>query len=130
MSALTDFLAQNWIVLVIVGSLLLFIIPWIFVWRYRSRRKQLLQNGRSAQAKILEITASGLTIGASSSSDSGNGNMRGINLLLEIYPEGGQPYQVKTREQIHLLDMSRLSPGMLVAVKVDPNNRPARCRRF
>ncbi len=114
-------LAENWVVLIIVGSLLLFLLPWLFVWRYKAARQELLQNGRSAQAKILQIKASGLTIGSSSSAD-GGGSMRGVNLLLEVYPENGQPYQVKAREQIHLLDMSRLAPGMMVTVKVDANN--------
>jgi type II secretory pathway pseudopilin PulG len=124
MDSVTEFFSQNWIALVVVGSLLLFILPWLFVWRYRANRRNLLLNGRSAQAKILEIKASGLTIG-SSSSDSGGGSMRGVNLLLEVYPENGQPYQVKTRDQLHLLDLSRIAPGMMVAVKVDPNNPSA-----
>ncbi|WP_420641658.1 DUF3592 domain-containing protein [Candidatus Leptofilum sp.] len=116
-----EFFLQNWIILVVVGSVLLFVLPWLFVWRYRANKRDLLANGRSAQAKILEIKASGLTIGTSSSRD-GGGSMRGVNLLLEVYPEGGQPYQVKTRDQLHLLDLSRIAPGMMVTVKVDPNN--------
>ena len=121
METVSQFFAQNWIVLTIVGALLLFLLPWLFVWRYKTGRRKLLQNGRSAQAKILQIKASGLTFGTSSSAD-GGGSMRGVNLLLEVYPENGQPYQVKTRDQLHLLDLPRITPGMVVAVKIDPNN--------
>ncbi|GJM41749.1 MAG: hypothetical protein DHS20C20_20310 [Ardenticatenaceae bacterium] len=121
MESISDFFSQNWIVLIIVGSVLLFVLPWLFVWRYRAKRRNLLANGRSAQAKILEIKASGLTIGSSSSQD-GSGNMRGVNLLLEIYPDGGHPYQVKTRDQLHQLDLPRIVPGMMVSVKIDPHN--------
>ncbi|WP_420629719.1 hypothetical protein [Candidatus Leptofilum sp.] len=120
MDQITQFFSQNWIVLVVVGSLLLFIVPWLFVWRYKAKRRELLRNGRPAQAKILQIKPSGLTFGTSSSPE--GGNMQGVNFVLEVYPEGGQPYQVKSRDQLHLLDLSRIVPGMMVMVKVDPNN--------
>ena len=120
METVTDFFAQNWILLTVVGSLLLFIVPWLFVWRYRAKQRWLKENGRSATAKILQIKPSRITFGTSSSPE--GGNMRGVNLLLEVYPENGQPYQVKTRDQLHLLDLSRVNPGMIVTVKIDPNN--------
>jgi hypothetical protein len=120
METINEFFSQYWIYLTVAGFLLLFITPWLFVWRYRANRRNLLANGRTAQAKILKITASGLTVGTSSSSNNGGGNMRGVNLLLEVYPENGQPYQAKTRDQLHLLDLSRITPGMLVEVRVHP----------
>jgi hypothetical protein len=47
--------------------------------------------------------------------------MRGVNLLLEVHPPNGQPYKVKTREQLHLADMARIAPGMVVEVRVHPS---------
>ena len=120
MDQITQFFSQNWIILVVVGSLLLFIGPWLFVWRYRAKRRELLANGRPAQAKILEIKPGRLTFGTSSSPE--GGNVKGVNFLLEVYPDGGQLYQVKSRDQLHLLDIPRVVPGMMVPVKVDPNN--------
>ncbi|GJM41467.1 MAG: hypothetical protein DHS20C20_17490 [Ardenticatenaceae bacterium] len=120
MDAINEFFSDYWIYLTVAGFLLLFTVPWIFVWRARRNRNWLVANGRSAQAKILKITASGLTVGTSSSSNNGGGSMRGVNLLLEVYPENGQPYQVKTREQLHLLDLSRITPGMMVELRIHP----------
>lgn len=121
METVSQLIAENWIMLIVVGSLLLLTVPWLIVWRYRANRRTLLANGRSAQAKILEIKASGLTMGTSSSRD-GGGSMRGVTLRLEVYPDSAPPYQVKTRDQLHLLDLPRLAPGMRVAVKIDPHN--------
>ena len=109
-----------WILVAVIGFLVLFIVPWLFVWRYRAKRRELLANGRTAQAKILEIKPGRLTFGTSSSPE--GGNVQGVNFLLEVYPDGGQPYQVKSRDQLHLLDIPIIVPGMMVTVKVDPNN--------
>lgn len=120
MESFSGFFSQNWIVLIVVGSVLLFVLPWLFVWRHRANRRNLLANGRSTQAKILQIKPSGVTFGTSSGPE--GGNMHGVNFLLEVYPDGDQPYQVKTRDQLHQLDLSRIAPGMMVTVKIDPHN--------
>lgn len=123
METISEFLSNYWIYLTVGGFLLLFTLPWFFVWRHRANRRWLQANGRTAPAKILKIWDTGLTIGTSSSgghNSSRGGNMRGVGLLLEVYPEGGQPYQVKTREQLHLFDISRLATGMTVEVRIHP----------
>ncbi|MCB8943194.1 MAG: hypothetical protein H6658_05520 [Ardenticatenaceae bacterium] len=124
MEIISEFFSNYWLYLTIIGFLLLFTLPWLFVWRYRANRRWLLANGRPATAKILKIWDTGLTIGASSSSGSNSsrgGNMRGIGLLLEVHPADGQPYQAKTREQLHLADLARIAPGMTVELRVHPN---------
>lgn len=124
MNLISEFFSNYWIYLTVGGFLALFTIPWFFVWRYRVNRRWVMENGRVAPAKILKLWDTGLTIGSSSSSGSNSsrgGNMRGVGLLLEVHPPGGQPYQVKTREQLHLFDISRISPGTMVEVRIHPN---------
>jgi hypothetical protein len=124
MATISEFFSTYWIYLTVGGFLLLFTLPWLFVWRYKAKRRWLQTNGLSATAKILKMWDTGLTIGAASSGGSNSnrgGNMRGVGLLLEVYPEGGQPYQVKTREQLHLFDISRIAPGITVEVRIHPH---------
>ena len=118
---MSEFFSNYWIYLTVCGFVVLFTVPWLFVWRHRQNRKWLLENGRPAPARILKMWDTGLTIGASSSSSDSGGSMRGVGLLLEVHPPGGQPYQVKTREQLHLFDISRIAPGLVVEVRVHPN---------
>ena len=121
---MSELLSNYWIILAVGGFVVLFTVPWLFVWRHRRNQRWLRENGRPAQAKILKAWDSGLTIGASSSggdNSSNGGSMRGVNLLLEVHAPSGQPYQVKTREQLHLADMARIAPGMVVGVRVHPN---------
>jgi hypothetical protein len=121
---MNEFFSNYWIYLTVGGFVLLFTVPWLFVWRSRRNQRWLKENGRTARAKILKSWDSGLTIGASSSGgDNSNkgGSMRGVGLLLELQPKDGAAYQVKTREQLHLADMARIGPGMLVEVRVHPS---------
>lgn len=116
MQTFYEFFLQNWIIFVIAGSLLLFIVPWLIVWSSRRSRRNLLANGRPTPAKILKLWNSGLTFGSSSSGGNNGGNM------LEIHPPDEQPYLVKSRGQLHLFDISRITSGMIVEVKVAKNN--------
>lgn len=113
MNVIGEFFSQYWLYLTIFGSAALFIVPWLFVWRYKRKRQWLRENGRVAQARIFNAWNSGLTIG-------GGSDERGVGLLLEVYPEGGQPYLVKTREQVHIFDLPKMTPGTMVEVRVDP----------
>ena len=120
MTDLTEFLSNYWywIVLSVCGSLLMMIGPLVLVWRYKANQRWLKENGRVASAKVLKIWDSGTKIGGGA----GKENVVGIGLLLEVYPEGGQPYQVKARDQLHVMDLSRIAPGMMVQVRIHPNN--------
>ena len=114
---MSEFFAKYWIFLSVAGFLFLMIAPWLLVWRYKAKRRWLKENGRVASAKVLKIWDSGMKVGYGSES-----NMVGVGLLLEVYPEGGQPYQVKARDQLHMMDLSRIAPGMMVEVRIHPNN--------
>ncbi len=116
METIRDVFPYYWIFFMIVGFLLLFITPWLIFWRYRAKQKWLKENGRSAPAKILKIWDSGTTVGYNS-----NSNIVGVGLLLEVYPAGDKPYQVKARDQLHIMDFSRVAPGMMIAVRIHPN---------
>lgn len=119
METLREFFLNHWILLAAIvavgGFLLSFIAPWLLLWRYKSNQRWLQENGRPTLAKILKIWDSGTTIGYSSQS-----NMVGVGLLLEVTPEGREPYQVKARDQLHVIDFSRIAPGMFIEVCVHP----------
>jgi hypothetical protein len=120
MNLVSEFFSNYWIFLTICGFVVLFTVPWLFVRRSRQNRRWLLENGRTAPAKILKIWDTGLTIGAASKAGEDGGSMRGMGLLLEVHPTDGKPYQVKTREQMHLSDLARIAPGAMVEVRVHP----------
>ena len=120
METISEFFSNYWIYLTVAGILLLFALSWLLVWRYRANRRWVVENGRPARAKILKLWDTGITIGTSGGGDGNDSNMRGVGLLLEVHPQNGQPYQVKTREQLHLFDISRISPGMMVEVRIHP----------
>ena len=113
MNVIVEILANYWLYITIFGTALLLIAPWLFVWRYQQKRRWLRENGQIAQARIFNVWTSGLKIG-------GGSDERGMGLMLEVYPAGGQPYLVKTREQVHIFDLPKLTPGTMVEVRVDP----------
>jgi len=46
-----------------------------------------------------------------------------IELLLEVHPRDGEPYQVKTKCLIDQADIPRYQPGNVIAVTIDRRNR-------
>lgn len=117
METISEFFSNYWLHLTLIGVPISIIVPLLFGWRYERRQRWLKENGLATQAKILKFWLNGITRNTSSNEHS---EIRGIGLLLEIYPQGGQSYQVKTRDQLHLLDIGRIGAGMMVEVRVDP----------
>lgn len=72
--------------------------------------KALLANGLTAQASILKMWDTGVTI---------NDNPR-IGLLLEVHPTSGAPFQVQVKKVISRLQTSQYQPGQTLEVKYDP----------
>lgn len=77
-----------------------------------SDTKDLQKTGEPAQAKILEIWDSGMTLN----------NDPVVWFLLEVHPENGDAFQAKTKCPISRLDVPRFQPGAVVPVRFDPKN--------
>jgi hypothetical protein len=68
--------------------------------------------GESAQATIVEIVDTGMTLN----------NDPVVDLILDVHRTGQSSYQARTRTPISRLDVPRFQPGAIVPVKVDPRN--------
>jgi len=77
--------------------------------------QELEKTGQTAEATILEIRDSGITVN----------NDPVVDFVLEVRPEGKEAYKAKTRMRISRIEIPQFQPGALVQVNYDPNN-PAR----
>jgi len=77
-----------------------------------SEARELQKTGEQAQAKIIRIWDTGMTVNDDPV----------VGFLLEVYPEGQPAYQAKTKLRISRLDIPRIQPGLIVPVRVDPND--------
>jgi hypothetical protein len=75
---------------------------------------ELLQKGQPAQAKILAVEDTGMTI---------NEIYPAIKLTLEVYPPSGEPYQVTINQLIERMQIPLFQPGKMVPVVINPDNR-------
>ncbi len=82
------------------------------VWRSHRRTRALLEQGVPAEATVLEVWHTGLTI---------NDNPR-VGLRLEVRPAGGPPYGARTRMVIPRLMAGQLRAGSVLKVRYDPQN--------
>jgi hypothetical protein len=76
-------------------------------------QNKLLKTGVPAQATILQVSDTGVTVN----------NSPQIKLLLQVNPPTGMPYQVETKVLISRLQTHAYQPGMVVPVKIDPNDK-------
>jgi hypothetical protein len=74
-------------------------------------RRKLLEKGESAEATILQVTDTGVTV---------NEIYPMVKVLLEVRPQGRPPYQAETTMIINRMDIPQVQPGMVVPVKIDP----------
>jgi hypothetical protein len=77
-------------------------------------RRKLLEKGEPAEATILKVTDTGVTM---------NNIYPVVNALLEVRPQGRPPYQVETRMIVNRVDIPQVQPGTVVPVKIDPRNQ-------
>jgi hypothetical protein len=80
-----------------------------------SQARELQQAGVAAQARIIKIWDSGMTL-----------NLDPVVWFeLIVYPDGQPPYTATTKSPISRLDVPRFQPGARVPVRYDPAD-PAR----
>jgi hypothetical protein len=75
---------------------------------------ELLQRGQPAQAKILAVEDTGMTI---------NEIYPAVRLTLEVYPPSGEPYEVTTNQLIERMQIPLFQPGEMVPVVINPDNK-------
>lgn len=87
---------------------------WVFggMFLRGRKRKQLLQTGVQANAQIVEIWDTGVTVN----------NQPQIGMKLKVTPATGMPYEVETKMIISRLQTAYYQPGVSCVVRYDPND--------
>ncbi len=98
------------IVLIILVSIIVFFI--ILRRVMGGGDQQLLSTGQPAQAAILKLWDTGVTV---------NDNPR-IGMLLEVRPKVGAVFQTEVKKVVSRLQTSQYQPGQMLEVKYDPAN--------
>ena len=92
---------------IVVGSILLFAIV------ARAARNPKIENGILAQATVLRIWETGITVN----------DRPQVGFLLNVQHPDGSSYEAETKAVVSLINLPQVQPGATVAVKIDPNNR-------
>jgi Protein of unknown function (DUF3592) len=100
------------IIITTLSSLLLVFCLWFFFGR-ELRNYRIQRTGLPARATILDVRSTGIKI---------NEFYPQIELQLEVQPENGEPYQVKTKCLIDQVDIPVYQPGNVIDVTVDRKN--------
>ncbi len=95
---------------IIVLTIVSIVVVMFLVRRFTGPDKQLLATGETAQATVIQMWDTGVTI---------NDNPR-VGLLLEVHPVNRPAYQVKTAQTVSRLQTSMYQPGQTLEVKIDP----------
>jgi len=77
-----------------------------------SDAKELQKTGEPAEATILQIWDTGMTVNDDPV----------IRFLLEVHPAGKPAYQAETKIRISRIAISRFQPGAVVPVRIDPRH--------
>ena len=103
----------------IVGAICTVIIVPVIYFSLRGafgsviRQEQLMDTGVQAQATILKVQETGVTV---------NENYPLAKLTLEVRPPQGEPFTVTTRQLLNRFDIPSIQPGAVVPVLYDPKN--------
>lgn len=100
---------------IIFSVIMISVFVGVFGYTFRTifGNQKLLKYGTPAQAKVMEVHDTGVTIN----------NDPQIKLLLEVQPPLGTPYLVETKTIISRLQPDLYTRGMTVPVKIDLNNK-------
>lgn len=114
-----EWFQHNWVVLTIVSSIMLFILPWLWVFKISQNKKRILATGIRKPARLVRYKPSMFKSGKQAGSEF----MQGVDLWVEIIDGLGNKYEVKTRTVIHISEFSKLYAGMPITVRVDPRDQ-------
>jgi hypothetical protein len=113
-----DFMKYMWVVVaVIVVLVMLPFIKMLFgLGKGQARRRQLLQTGIPAKARILGIQPTGTSI------ETGGHRQPQVAMMLEVQPPSGPAYQAQLVTFISEFQIPQIQPGAMVQVRYDRNN--------
>ncbi|RJP32782.1 MAG: DUF3592 domain-containing protein [Actinobacteria bacterium] len=77
------------------------------------RREALMKNGVQAEATIVDVDDTGMTV---------NEIYPVIRFTLEVRPPEGEPFRAESKELINRMDIPTFQPGAIVPVLYDPRN--------
>ncbi len=89
------------------------IFAWVGRFLGRMDTADLLQSGQPATARVLAVRDTGITV---------NHIYAALELTLEIHPLERPAYTVETRTLLERTQWGTLKPGMVVQVRLDPQN--------
>jgi hypothetical protein len=115
--SISDLIESGDLVPLIVIPLVLIITAFSMRSFFRYIFPDEIKNGVDAQAKILKVWDTGMTI---------NDNPQ-IGLLLEVSPPGGSLFQVEAKTLVSRLQVANVQPGLTAEVRYDPE-KPTRIR--
>jgi len=101
-------------VVITVGCIALLVFCFWFFFGPEIRRRRLLTGGVPAEAVILAVEETGITV---------QGNYPMARFLFEVHPPGAEPYQVKAKCLLNRFEIPAYQPGRLVQVLIDPSDR-------
>ncbi len=81
--------------------------------RNGSHNRALLQNGQAAQASILKVWQTNVSMN----------DKPQFGFLLLVQPQQGQPFQAEAKMFVSLIQLVQTQPGTLVEVKYDPADK-------
>ena len=113
-------------VVIIVFSLVATIVPIVLVFKWlgkmRMQNQQVLMTGIAAQARIVSVGHTGMTINDAPQ----------LNLVLEVHPPpapgyrgAAAPFMANAQVLVPIYAMPRIQPGATIPVKFDPMNPTA-----
>jgi hypothetical protein len=85
----------------------------------KSANESLRRTGLAAQAKVLAVDDTGITINKNPVA----------RIKLEVYPLSGTPFEAVAEELISRLEVGRISPGVQVTVRYNPTTRDVALER-
>jgi hypothetical protein len=89
-----------------------------FVARPLRRERRLLATGRQAHATVLKAWRTGLT-----ARDAEGRTRKQLAFDLEVHPDGGPAYTVRTTDLVDASALDAFEPGVEVNVRYDPAHR-------
>jgi len=100
------------LVIVAVSVALVVFCFWFF-FGPEIRRQRLMKSGLSAQAEILAVEETGITV---------QGNYPVGRFRFLVYPPEGEPYETKAKCTLNRFEIPAYQPGSTVRVLIDPKD--------
>jgi hypothetical protein len=100
--------------IIAVACVALVVFCFWFFFGPEIRRRHLLERGQPAEATILAVEETGITV---------QGNYPMARFRFEVRPAGGAPYEVTTKCLINRFEIPAYQPGATVSVLIDPRDR-------